>query len=134
MTLLAVAVAVVGVLCLIDLVLTLGVVRRLRDHTSRLTAMNAAALDIPSDALRAPGTPVDPFTVTDIDGVDRSLGDLAEPTLVAFFAPDCPACEEKLPAFLAYASLPAESYDIGTVVAVVDYFPPRTVYVVPAMA
>jgi thiol-disulfide isomerase/thioredoxin len=104
MTLLAVAVAVVGVLCLIDLVLTLGVVRRLRDHSSRLTAMNAAALDIPSDALRAPGSPVDPFTATDIDGVDRSLGDLAEPSLVAFFAPDCPACEEKLPAFLAYAS------------------------------
>lgn len=37
-------------------------------------------------------------------------------------------------AFLAYASLNAESYDIGTVVQVVDYFPPRTVYVVPALS
>jgi hypothetical protein len=37
-------------------------------------------------------------------------------------------------AFLAYASLGAESYDVGTLVTVVDYLPPRTVYVVPAMA
>ena len=37
-------------------------------------------------------------------------------------------------AFLAYASLGSETYDIGTVVTVVEYLPPRTVYVVPALA
>jgi hypothetical protein len=36
-------------------------------------------------------------------------------------------------AFLAYASLGTESYEIGALVTVVDYFPPRTVYVVPAL-
>ena len=101
MTLLSIAIALVGILCLIDLVLTLGVVRRLRDHSVRLSALSGLGFD---DALREPGTAVDPFTATDVDGVSRSLGDLAEPTLVGFFTPDCPACEEKLPSFLAYAS------------------------------
>jgi thiol-disulfide isomerase/thioredoxin len=102
MTLLSVAVALVGALCLIDLVLTLGVVRRLRDHGTRLSAMSDMGLD--PNALREPGTAVDPFTATDVDGVALSLADLAEPTLVAFFTPNCPACEEKLPQFLAFAA------------------------------
>ena len=37
-------------------------------------------------------------------------------------------------AFLAYASFGAEEYPVGTLVTVVDYAPPRTVYVVPALA
>jgi thiol-disulfide isomerase/thioredoxin len=102
MTLLSIAIALVGILCLIDLVLTLGVVRRLRDHSVRLSALSGPGFD--TDNLREPGTAVDPFTATDVNGVDWSLGDLAEPTLVGFFTPDCPACEEKLPSFLAYAS------------------------------
>jgi hypothetical protein len=37
-------------------------------------------------------------------------------------------------AFLAYASIAAECYDIGTLVTIVEYLPPRTVYVAPALA
>jgi hypothetical protein len=36
-------------------------------------------------------------------------------------------------AFLAYASFASEEYSVGTVVTVVDYHPPRTVYVAPAL-
>lgn len=100
MNLLAVAVVLVGVLCLLDLVLTLGVVRRLREHSERL-----AALSMPPDeiALAHKGDHVAPFTATTVDGAAVSNTDLEEPTLVAFFSPDCPSCEEQLAPFAEYA-------------------------------
>jgi len=101
MILLSVAVALVAVLCLVDLVLTLGVVRRLRDHSDRLTTLSNFGGD--EQTIREAGGVVDPFTATSVTGSEVSLGDLAEPTLVGFFSPDCPACEEKLPMFLSYA-------------------------------
>ena len=101
MTLLSVAVALVAVLCLVDLVLTLGVVRRLRDHSERLALLQGFGSD--EDALRKPGGVVDPFIATSTTGETVSLDDLAEPALVGFFAPDCPSCEEKLPSFVSYA-------------------------------
>jgi thiol-disulfide isomerase/thioredoxin len=101
MTLLAVAVALVGALCLIDLVLTLGVVRRLRDHSTRLSTLTG--FEPEGETLRGPGGAVDPFTAEDVHGTPVSLDDLAQPTLVGFFSPNCPACEEKLPSFLDYA-------------------------------
>ncbi|MGH3917123.1 MAG: TlpA family protein disulfide reductase [Pseudonocardiaceae bacterium] len=101
MTLLSVAIALVAVLCLVDLVLTLGVVRRLRDHSQRLALLQ----DSPTDelAIRSPGGAVDPFTATSMTGEAVSFDDLTEPTLVGFFAPDCPSCVEKLPSFISYA-------------------------------
>ncbi|WP_327068068.1 hypothetical protein OG500_20315 [Kitasatospora sp. NBC_01250] len=36
-------------------------------------------------------------------------------------------------AFLAYLALPGEALPVGTPVVVVEYQPPRTVYVAPAM-
>ncbi|MGH3932359.1 MAG: TlpA disulfide reductase family protein [Pseudonocardiaceae bacterium] len=101
MTLLSVAVTLVAVLCLVDLVLTLGVVRRLRDHSERLALLQGFRSD--EDAIRKPGGVVDPFTATSTTGEAVSFDDLAEPTLVGFFAPDCPSCEEKLPSFVSYA-------------------------------
>jgi thiol-disulfide isomerase/thioredoxin len=101
MTLLSVAVALVAVLCLVDLVLTLGVVRRLREHTRRLSA--AQGFPAGGGTIRKPGDGVDPFTATGLSGEPVSLDDLVEPTLVGFFSPNCPACEEKLPSFVSYA-------------------------------
>jgi hypothetical protein len=100
MTVLTVAVAFVGVLCLLDLVLTLGVVRRLRDHSERL-----AALQAPPDetAIAGQGDHIAPFTASTVDDETVSAADLVEPTLVAFFSPDCPACEQQLPKFVTYA-------------------------------
>lgn len=97
MTVLTVAVVLVGTLCLLDLVLTLGVIRRLRDHSQRLS------LPADGDTAGKPGSVVDPFTATTTDDTNVARDDLVEPTLVGFFSPDCPACEEKLPAYLEYA-------------------------------
>jgi hypothetical protein len=36
-------------------------------------------------------------------------------------------------AFYAYASVPGEEIAVGSIVVVVDYFPPRTVYVARAI-
>jgi hypothetical protein len=100
MTLLSVAVALVGVLCLLDLVLTLGVVRRLRDHSARLSALQLPPAET---AIAKAGDAVEPFTASTVDGSAVSTGDLVEPTLVAFFSPDCPACEQQLTPFVDYA-------------------------------
>jgi peroxiredoxin len=100
MILLSVAVVVLAVLCLLDLVLTLGVVRRLRDHNTRLQALQGVAPD--GFALPRPGDGVSPFSAVALSGETVTNDDLAEPTLVAFFTPDCPSCEEKLPGFLDY--------------------------------
>lgn len=35
-------------------------------------------------------------------------------------------------AFLAYPALPGEEYAVGTLVVIVEYLPPRTVYVAAA--
>lgn len=102
MTLLSVAVALVAVLCLLDLVLTLGVVRRLRDHSSRLSLMQSGLGA--EETLGKPGEAVEPFTALSAADEPVSLTDLAEPTLVGFFSPNCPACEERLPGFVSYAS------------------------------
>ena len=101
MILLSVAVTVLAVLCLLDLVLTLGVVRRLRDHNLRLAALAGTEPD--GFRLPPPGEVISPFSAVAVTGETVTGDDLAEPTLVAFFTPDCPACEEKLLGFLAYA-------------------------------
>lgn len=101
MTLLTVAVVLVGVLGLLNLVLKLGVVRRLRDHAARLSTLSSFATD--EVALAKPGDHVTPFTASTVDGSVVSHTDLEEPTLVAFFSPDCPACAEQLAPFADYA-------------------------------
>jgi thiol-disulfide isomerase/thioredoxin len=100
MMLLSVAVGLVAALCLVDLVLTLGVVRRLREHGERLAQRGSVG----ALSVRGAGEAVDDFHSTTTAGEPVSLRDLASPTLVGFFAPHCPACEEQLPRFLSYAT------------------------------
>src|SRR2546429_2115191 len=99
------AVGLVGSLCLLDLVLTLGVVRRLRDHTERLTALSGVSRPAASsDSLLPVGSVPDDFGVSTLDGslVSREL--LGAPALVAFFTPGCAPCRERVPEFVEYAS------------------------------
>jgi thiol-disulfide isomerase/thioredoxin len=49
------------------------------------------------------GTVVADFAVPTVDGGSVSRDGLAAGTLVGFFTPGCEACEELLPAFVAYA-------------------------------
>ncbi|NUT53326.1 MAG: TlpA family protein disulfide reductase [Saccharothrix sp.] len=92
------ALVVVGVVALLDLVLTIGVVKRLREHTELLSAR-----ENPSPALRA-GEAVGEFETSAVDGgrVSREL--VTGETVVAFFSPTCRPCKEKMPQFVRYAN------------------------------
>lgn len=87
----------VGALGTVDLLLTIGVIKRLREHTELLATMGAP----PAPALGIHEEPGD-FEVSDADGrvVRRdALGD----AVVAFFSPTCKPCKATMPAFVEYA-------------------------------
>ncbi|MFG2287657.1 TlpA disulfide reductase family protein [Streptomyces sp. NPDC048595] len=106
MSFLIAAVLLVGTLCTLDLVLTLGVIKRLREHSEQLSGASGPGgrfdtLDM------AVGEEVGEFDTSTVDGERLTRGMLAADTLVAFFAPGCRPCREKLPAFVDHArSLP----------------------------
>lgn len=114
MVYLAAAVVVVGLLCLLDLVLSLGVIRRLRRHTDHLNRLLLAT------AATAEGVPVGEvvgeFAATTTNGAPVSRDLLVGRTLIGFFSPGCGPCATQLPLFIEYArSMPARQ-----VIAVVD--------------
>ncbi|BDM74623.1 hypothetical protein HEK616_81100 (plasmid) [Streptomyces nigrescens] len=116
MSFLIAAVVFVGALCTLDLVLTLGVIKRLREHSERLSGTSGPGgrfdtLDM------AVGEEVGEFTTSTVDGERLSRGMLAADTLVAFFAPGCQPCREKMPAFVDHArALPGGRAQVVAVV------------------
>ncbi|GAA2707935.1 hypothetical protein ACFY2R_20445 [Micromonospora olivasterospora] len=90
MTALMSAVLIVGTLGVLNLLLTFGVIRRLREQ-SRAATGGASAMSA-SPVMSPPGT-----------SVGHPGVDLSEETLVGFFAPGCDACDRQLPEFLADA-------------------------------
>jgi hypothetical protein len=102
MAYLTAAVVLVGVLCVLDLVLTLGVIRRLRDHSDRLTKLaEHPTAEYPDPEIMAPkGSTVGGFSAVTTEGEAVALELLDGPTLVGFFAPGCDACKEQLPEFI----------------------------------
>lgn len=108
MAYLAAAVALVGVLCVLDLLLTIGVIRRLKDHTRLLDANSRPPLR------PRPGDVVGEFAATDTQGRALSRGGLEAGTLVGFFTTGCAPCKEQLPLFVEHAARQS-----GEVIAVV---------------
>jgi hypothetical protein len=102
MVLLSVVVGFVGILSLLNLAFTAAVVRRLREH-ERTLAGYATMPVWPSAPLRAVGERIDSFEMVTVDGDRVARETLADGTLVGFFDPDCDACHEQLPGFLASA-------------------------------
>lgn len=97
MVVLEAAVVLVGALCALDLLLTVGVIRRLRQHTEMLGAAGPAA---PPVTGLAPGEQAGAFTAVTLDGelVASSSGLRA----VGFFAARCSACPEQVGPFTDY--------------------------------
>jgi hypothetical protein len=95
-------VAAVGVLGVVNLVLSFGVIRRLRDHTELLNQL-AGRRDEEETVMMRPGETVGAFAGTTVDGEAVSLGDLVGTTLVGFFSPRCTPCVERLPMFVEHA-------------------------------
>jgi thiol-disulfide isomerase/thioredoxin len=91
----------VGILCLLDLVLTFGVVRRLRQHTQLLDAQITGG----RPAVRPrPGHRVGDFAVADVHGRSVNQDVLGPGTLVGFFTTDCTPCKELLPRFVTHVT------------------------------
>lgn len=90
MSYLAAAVVLVGLLGIVNLLLSFGVIRRLRQHSEQLAHQAADA---------APSGPLMLGRGQSVPPVDGYTGQ----TLVGFFSPTCTACHERLPSFLASA-------------------------------
>ncbi|MEJ3651517.1 hypothetical protein WEH80_00730 [Actinomycetes bacterium KLBMP 9759] len=88
----------VGLLVVLDLLLTFGVIRRLREHTELLSQRPSMP-----DIIAAPGTTISPFAATTVEGDVIADADLVGGTMVGFFSPGCGACTEQMPAFLTAA-------------------------------
>ncbi|MGR6322065.1 TlpA disulfide reductase family protein [Micromonospora soli] len=91
-------VVLASALGILNLLLSLAVIRRLREHTELL----AAAGDEPG--IIAAGQVPGEFTATDLDGGRLRRVDLTGEVLVGFFSTNCPACTEALPRFVTWAA------------------------------
>jgi AhpC/TSA family len=92
------AVVLVGVLATLNLMFTLAVIRRLREHTQQLAGL-ASGEGLPADAMKAVGEQVGEFAAVAIDGATVSRDSLADPTVFGFFTPSCSPCRENAPGF-----------------------------------
>ncbi|GAA0937125.1 hypothetical protein GCM10009558_051050 [Virgisporangium aurantiacum] len=100
-----IAVVVVCVLLtVLNLILTLGVLRRLREHAERLNELAEADTGQWRDPIIGLGSRPGPFSAVDVDGGGIGDAGLGVDTLVAFFSPDCGICAEWLPRFVAAAT------------------------------
>jgi thiol-disulfide isomerase/thioredoxin len=100
---LAVSVAVVAAISILNLLLTLGMARRLREHAARLAALPPDWLGPPPELMLAAGARPAEFHAESVDGGQVSLASLATPALIGFFSPDCPPCREWIPRFVQAA-------------------------------
>ncbi|MFJ4585172.1 TlpA family protein disulfide reductase [Streptomyces echinatus] len=98
------AVVFVGLLCLLDLVLTVGLVRRLRQHTELLNERSNRQGSHAGEVMTAVGTAPQEFTATTIDGEAITRDSLTTSTLVGFIAPGCKPCRAEFPHFLRAAA------------------------------
>ncbi|WP_404954756.1 TlpA family protein disulfide reductase [Streptomyces sp. 147326] len=96
MYVLTAAVVLLSALCLLNLLLTVGVVKRLREHTEILAPIRQQA------GIRT-GDEVADFQAVTVDGRPLDRACLADDSVVAFFAPDCQPCKAVLPDFIRLA-------------------------------
>jgi hypothetical protein len=113
----------VGVLSVVNTVLLVEVIRRLRHQSEHFRRHVDGMLD-PAPIMLEAGATVGDFDAVTLDGERVTRHDLRGPMLVGFLSSGCPACLESLPAFLARA----ESFDGGRdrVLAVVVGIPEAT--------
>ncbi|WP_018353345.1 hypothetical protein [Longispora albida] len=93
MTFLTAFTVLVALVCLLNLALTLGVIRRLREQRPAGGASEAGAPAV----VMGPGGAAGPFSARDTAGAVVSRDALAEGSFVLFMSPGCPACEDLLP-------------------------------------
>jgi peroxiredoxin len=102
MSYLAGAVIVIAGLTVLNLVLTMGTIRRLKEHAEQIN--RSAGLTPVTQPLPKPGSRVADFTAVTTDGARVSRDLLASGTVVGFFSPRCTPCAEQLPEFVESVS------------------------------
>jgi cytochrome oxidase Cu insertion factor (SCO1/SenC/PrrC family) len=126
-TFLSAAVVLLCLLCAFDLLLTFGVIRRLRQHTEQLADLRTK----PAITGLTIGGDVGAFESRTIDGQSVTSAGLTGDTVVAFFSTTCAACHERLPEFLEHVA----AVGVHTRVLVVVAGPAeKTPTMVPALA
>lgn len=94
------AVVILAILGMLNLLLTLAIVRRMR--TGSEPSVDSARR--PPEPLPA-GSPIGRFTAATTDGANVSERDLrGGQALVGYFSPGCPPCQAELPRFVTYAA------------------------------
>jgi hypothetical protein len=92
MSVLTAAVVVVGILCVLDLLLSFGIIRRLREQNETLRDLRERQSSAQPPIMSPAGTRIE---LSDVDVTGA---------LVGFFSPNCEACKERLPEFIEYAT------------------------------
>lgn len=113
MAILSAAVALVGALCVLDLLLTFGVIRRLREHAELLGGTSASD---PVIIGLAPGERVAAFSAVTLDGAVVTAA--SEVRAAGFFAAGCSACPAQVGPFTEYLANHAVGTDDGLAVVV----------------
>lgn len=106
------AVLLLTALTLLNLVLLLGVVRRLREHETRIAGIAEGGAE--PEIMAPVGHRVGDFTAETVDGRQVDRATLGMPALVGFFSPACDVCHERVPDFRK-----AAEEHLGSVLAVV---------------
>ena len=116
MAIVVAALVLVGLLGIVNLIFSFGVIRRLREHTATLDRLShGSAGGTEQPVMNAAGTTVGEFAASTVDGEPVSRDRLSDPTMVGFFSPSCAPCRERMPQFVERA----HQYDRDQVLAVV---------------
>lgn len=96
------AVAAIGILTCLNLVLTWGVIRRLREQGDELSLLAEGSGEQEFGGALV-GQALPEFAAVTVDGLATSHRDLiASPSFAGFFTTSCPPCRERLPEFARY--------------------------------
>jgi len=98
------ALVLVGALALLNLLLTYGLIRRLREQAALLTELAGGAGAPPDDGTHPAGSAVGPFRAEALDATVVDAAWFDRPTLVGFLSPGCAPCAELLPRFAEAAA------------------------------
>lgn len=103
-TFLTAVVVVVGIVCVLNLLLLFGVIRRLKEHDQAIAKIPVGAANAPVDTIRAPGSAIDEFAAVSTDDVPVTRDTLTGATVVGFFSVSCPPCVESAPRFARHGA------------------------------
>ncbi|HEX6353270.1 TlpA disulfide reductase family protein [Actinophytocola sp.] len=105
MPFLTAGVVLVGLLCVLDLLLSFGIIRRLREQNETLRTMREQQAAAGPDIALPAGATVGEFAATAVSGAPLSDANTdGSRLLVGFFSPGCEPCKERMPQFIEYAT------------------------------